>query len=460
MSSSAYQFRADASDPVIAALRTREFSRLDRNHLAYLDYTGSALYAESLVAAHHALLARDILGNPHSENEPSRASGLLIDEARADVLRFFDADPSEYVVCFTANASAAVKLVAESYPFTPQSLLVLSEDNHNCVNGVREYAKRGGAHIEYLPLDASLRLDEPAQRLASFRGSAGAESALFAFPAQSNFSGTIHPLSLVDRAHVMGYDVLLDAAAFVPSNPLSLRKCRAEFVALSFYKLFGYPTGVGALIARRDALVRLRRPWFAGGTVMFASVQHDMHRLRDLAECFEDGTPDFLNIVALPAGLAVLRDVGMPRIQAHVARLTSRFLDGLAGMTHADGAPLVEIYGPPDMRDRGGIVAFNVLESNGRVVPYVDVERRARDAGVAVRSGCFCNPGAAERAFGYALQLSSACLSAVADRFTVERFAACTESDVAVGAVRASFGIANNTDDVDRGLALIATFAG
>jgi selenocysteine lyase/cysteine desulfurase len=460
MVSSAYQFRIDAADPVIAALRTREFSRLDRDHLAYLDYTGSALYAESLVAAHHALLARGVLGNPHSENEPSRASGALIDDARADVLQFFDADPDEYVVCFTANASAAVKLVAESYPFTPQSLLALSEDNHNSVNGMREYAKRGGTRIEYLPLDASLRLDEPEQRLASFRASAGAETALFAFPAQSNFSGIKHPLHLVDRAHAMGYDVLLDAAAFAPSNPLSLRQCPAEFVALSFYKLFGYPTGVGALIARRDALTRLHRPWFAGGTVMFVSVQHDVHRLRALAEGFEDGTPDFLNIVAVPAGLAVLRGVGMQRIQDHVGRLTGRFLDGLAGTRHASGAPVVEIYGAPDMRDRGGIVAFNVLESNGRVVPYIDVERRARDAGIAVRGGCFCNPGAAEHAFGFEPQRSGDCLSAVANGFTLERFAACMDGNVPVGAVRVSLGIANNTEDVDRGLALIETFAG
>jgi selenocysteine lyase/cysteine desulfurase len=450
----------DAIDPVIAALRTREFSRLDRDHLAYLDYTGSALYAESLVAAHHALLARGVLGNPHSENEPSRASGVLIDDARADILQFFDADPDEYVVCFTANASAAVKLVAESYPFSPASLLVLTEDNHNSVNGMREYAKRSGAHVEYLPLDASLRLDDPEPRLVSFRASAGATSALFAFPAQSNFSGIKHPLSLVDRAHAMGYDVLLDAAAFAPSNPLSLRQCPAEFVALSFYKLFGYPTGVGALIARRDALARLHRPWFAGGTVVYASVQNDVHRLRDLAEGFEDGTPDFLNIVAVPAGLAVLRGVGMQRIQAHVARLTSRFLVGLVGMTHSDGAPLVEVYGTPDMRDRGGIVAFNVLDSSGHVVPYIDVERRARDAGVAVRSGCFCNPGASERAFGFEPQRSGACLSAVGDRFTLERFAACMEGGVPVGAVRVSLGIANNAEDVDRGLALIETFAG
>lgn len=106
-------------DPVITALRANEFARLDRDHVAYLDYTGSALYTERQIRAHQVMLTHGVFGNPHSENEPSRWSGTLIDRARADVLRFFDADPADYVVCFTGNTSAAVKLVAESYPFSP-----------------------------------------------------------------------------------------------------------------------------------------------------------------------------------------------------------------------------------------------------------------------------------------------------------------------------------------------------
>src|SRR5205085_6847584 len=113
---------------------------------------------------------------------------------------------------------------------------------------------------------------------------------LFAYPAQSNFSGVRHPLSLVRYAQARGYRVLLDAAALVPTSRLSLRAVPADFVALSFYKMFGYPTGLGALIARHDALDRLRRPWFSGGTVEFVSVHHAAHLLKDGVEAFEDGT--------------------------------------------------------------------------------------------------------------------------------------------------------------------------
>jgi selenocysteine lyase/cysteine desulfurase len=444
-----------ADDPLIAALRRREFSRLDREKLVYLDYTGSALYADCQLRSHQALLARAVFGNPHADSDPSRASTAVIEKSRGLVLRFLDADPKRYAVCFTSNTSAAIKLVAESYPFDRDGALVLSADNHNSVNGIRQYARRAGAALSHVPLAADLRMDAAESVLANVRSSSpGAR--LFAFPAQSNFSGVHHPLSLIDDAQRLGFDVLLDAAAFAPSNPLSLRTYAPEFVVLSFYKLFGYPTGVGALVVRKDALHKLRRPWFAGGTVDFASVQNEMFQLKEDTGAFEDGTPDFLSIAALPAGFALLDAIGMRRIHDHVMRLTTRLLEGLAATTHSDGTPAVRVYGPRTTNARGGALAFNVLSVGGRAVPYTIVERRARDAGIAVRGGCFCNPGAAERAFGFDARRSRECLRAASARgFTIDRFAECLGDDRPVGAIRASIGVANNDHDVDRALEMI-----
>ena len=150
--------------------------------------------------------------------------------------------------------------------------------------------------------------------IGSVRPAAPDRPSLFAFPAQSNFSAVRHPLGFVREAQTLGYEVLLDAAAFVPSAALSLRQVPADFVTLSLYKVLGYPTGVGALVARRDALGRLRRPWFAGGTVQFASVQNGIHQLRAGASGFEDGTSNFLGLSAVPRGLAYLNGVGMTSI--------------------------------------------------------------------------------------------------------------------------------------------------
>jgi selenocysteine lyase/cysteine desulfurase len=433
-------------------LRGREFARLAATEHAYLDYTGSALYAESQLRAHHEVLREGLFGNPHSDSAPSRASTQVIDSARRTVLRFFDVDESAHDVIFTANTSAAIKLVAESYPFGPASSLVLSVDNHNSVNGMREYARRARARVRYLPLDDELRLADPIRVLAeeSTRG-----GGLVAYPAQSNFSGVQHPLALVTLAKALGFDVLLDVAAFVPSHALSLRECRADFAALSFYKLFGFPTGIGALIARREALARLRRPWFAGGTVTWASVAGGTHLLRPRGEGFEDGTPNFLGIAGLAAGFALLEHVQMPRLTDHVARLAGQLLNGLRSLRHDNGTPVARVYGPPDMTDRGGAIAFNVCDRAGDAIPYWEVERRAREAGIALRGGCFCNPGASETAFALDPVRTASCLEHLGADFTPERFAAC--SDTAVGAVRASVGLANNADDVRRVVELVAS---
>lgn len=442
-----------------ADLRRREFSRLDRRSDVYLDYTGSALYLASHVEWHLQLLADGVFGNPHAENPASRSSTAWHEASRTAILDLLDADPHEYVVVFTANASAAAKLVGESFAFVRRSRLVLSADNHNSVLGLREFARRAGAHTEYIPLDDELRFRDVAKSLVPItRG----DGHLLAFPAQSNFSGVRHPLALVRLAQGLGYTVLLDAAAYAPSSPLSLRTVPADFVILSLYKLFGYPTGVGALVARREALSRLRRPWFAGGTVEFSSVQNDLHLLRPDAEGFEDGTPAFLALSAVADGVRRFRELGIVRVHEHVAGLTSRLLIGLQALQHSNGRPALVIHGPREEVGRGGTIAFNLFDRHGRWVPSWEVERWLAARRISVRAGCFCNPGAAERAFGFDAAEARRCLTAVAqgrrapEPFSLEMFARCLPGHP-VGAVRASVGPATNDDDVERLLTALET---
>jgi selenocysteine lyase/cysteine desulfurase len=428
----------------LARLREREFSRLDAAGEVYLDYTGSAIPPQSCLAGDDAF---GILGNPHSAHRASTRSTALIEEARAAVLRHFKVDERTHDVCFTANATAALKLVGESYPFSDRCGLVLTADNHNSVNGIREFARRAGAACSVLPLDPkTLRLDDGGGRLDARPRGPG----LFGFPAQSNFSGVRHPLSLVDAAHASGLDVLLDAASFVPAHPLDLRVCAADFVAVSFYKMFGAPTGVGALVARRDALARLVRPWFAGGTVDFVSVAGDRHGARQGHERFEDGTPNFVGLAHITAGLRWMSAVGLNAIEAHVDAEAQHLLGALASLKHDNSAPLVVIYGPDDGQDRGGTIAFNVIDRHGRVVPYDIVETSLSERGVFVRGGCFCNPGAAEAAFRFDPERTARCLTVLEGRFTIPRFAACLGAGAVVGAVRASVGIPTNARDIGR----------
>jgi selenocysteine lyase/cysteine desulfurase len=394
-----------ASTSLLDELRATEYSYLDEGEHVYLDYTGAGLAARTQIRAHAARMQSGCYGNPHSQSPTSKASTLLVEETRAAVLRHFNASSEDYAVIFTPNATGACRLVAEAYPFHRLSRFVLTADNHNSVNGIREFAGARGARVEYVGLTTpDLRVSEARLFAALARGhgarrTRGARPGLFAYPAQSNFSGVRHPLSWVRRAQEAGYDVLLDAAAFAPTSRLDLSVVQPEFVAVSWYKVFGYPTGIGCLLARRDALARLRRPWFSGGTIWGVSVQGGWHRMLDDEGAFEDGTLNFLALPDVGVGLAWVNGIGMDLIHDRVSYLTGWLLTCLGRLKHSNGAPMVRLYGPDSVVARGGNVAFNFLDPAGHPVDERAVERDASAAGISLRTGCFCNPGAAEWAF-------------------------------------------------------------
>ncbi|MGO8694461.1 MAG: aminotransferase class V-fold PLP-dependent enzyme [Rectinemataceae bacterium] len=439
------EYRSTAS---IDALRSADYSRLDAQCHVYLDYTGGGLYADSQIEEHRKLLRSGIYGNPHSSNPSSKAATELVESARRYVLEYFNGSPEEYLVIFTQNASGALRLVGESYPFESGSRYVLTFDNHNSVNGIREFARTRGASVTYLPVELpDLRVSE-ANLVSALAASPQAPSKLFSYPAQSNFSGVQHPLEWIELAHQKGWDVLLDVAAFAPTNSFDLSRWKPDFVPLSFYKMFGYPTGIGALIARRDKVARLRRPWFAGGTITVASVQGDKYYLSDGAAAFEDGTVDYLGIPAVEIGLRHLRSIDVKNVHERVVLLTGWLLECLSGMRHASGLPLVKIYGPLDTDRRGGTIAFNFSDAAGKTIDHRAIEAEANTHGISLRTGCFCNPGAGEIALGISREELSTCFTSPGHdkRLSVDDFRGCITTK-ASGAVRISVGIVSNFED-------------
>jgi molybdenum cofactor sulfurtransferase len=438
-------------------LRTREFARLDADGQVYLDYTGAGLAAASQIHRHLGLLLSRVLGNPHSQNPTSLLATELVDRARRHVLSFFNASPDDYLVIFTANASHALKLVGESYPFGPGNRFLLTFDNHNSVNGIREFARAAGAGISYLPVvPPDLRVETSTVRAAIEQG-AQPEPGLFAFPAQSNFSGVQHDLSWIAEAQSRGWDVLLDAAAYVPTNRLDLSRWRPDFVVLSFYKMFGYPTGVGALIARRAALGKLRRPWFAGGTITVASVGADQYHLAAGAAAFEDGTPNFGSLPAIDFGLDFLEQVGVDVVHQRVSALTAWLIETLLSLRHSTGEPLVTLYGPPGKEARGGTVTMNFRDAKGRFIDHQVIEQRAGTRRISIRSGCFCNPGAGELAMGISPGEMKSCFVRLSDRITYDDFRRCIDGK-STGAVRASLGLASTFGDARAFVEFARTF--
>ena len=162
--------------------------------------------------------------------------------------------------------------------------------------------------------------------------------------------------------------MLVDATAFAPTNRFDVAAIRPDFVAVSFYKIIGFPTGVGCLLVRRDRLDRLRRPWFSGGTVTIASVQGDGHYLRPDAGAFEDGTVDYLNLPAVGVGLGFLERIGRDA-DPPAGRCASRAgcSTPSPGCATATAAAWSRSTDRPTAPTAGGTIAFLVRDRDGRV---------------------------------------------------------------------------------------------
>jgi molybdenum cofactor sulfurtransferase len=451
-------YPAYESTGILDELRASEYGRLDELNQIYLDYTGGGLYAESQLQAHMELLRHNVFGNPHSHNPTSLAMTDLIEQARKYVLEFFNAPAEEYYVIFTPNASGALKLVGESYPFTQGDQYALLADNHNSVNGIREFALAKGANLSYIPLTQP-ELRGNLERLDAVLDQAQPDqNNLFAYPAQSNYSGVKHPLEWIERAKRKGWDVLLDSAAFVPTNRLDLGRWKPDFVSISFYKIFGYPTGIGCLLARKAALAKLQRPWFAGGTIKIASVKAVGHYLVEGEGAFEDGTVNYLNIPAVEIGLKHISSIGIETITERVKCLTGWLIDSLGTLEHSNGRPMLYIHGPNSMEARGGTLAIDFYDPQGIPISGSRIEQLAGEQGISVRTGCFCNPGCGETAHDLAEPVMRKYFNrAKGMSFHELEDAIMKEYGKQVSSVRISVGLATNFADVYRFFQFVET---
>lgn len=212
----------------------------------------------------YADLVSNVYANPHT----SKITEDLIDQVRFKILSGFNTTSNEYSVIFTAGATASLKLLAETFEFSANGGFAYLRDNHTSVLGMREIVRTENIHcIEHRDF-----LNDNFDGGKSFKG-----NSLYVYSAQCNFNGFKCPLEKIERIQRNNGEILriddseryvcLDAASFVATNYLDLRRWQPDFVCVSFYKMFGYPTGLGALIVSRRGEQALRKKYYGGGTV-------------------------------------------------------------------------------------------------------------------------------------------------------------------------------------------------
>lgn len=304
----------------------------------------------------------------------SEEATAAYEQAHAQVARFINADGIEEMV-FTKNTTEALNLVAYAWglhTLRPGDEVVLTQlEHHSNIVPWQQIARRTGATVHYIQLDAQGHLDmEHAATLI------GPRTKMVSVAHVSNVLGTVNPVHELGRmAHAHGALLCVDGAQSIPHLPVDVRTLDCDFFAFSGHKMLG-PTGIGGLYGKRHLLEQME-PFLCGGD-MIREVTLEGATWNDLPWKFEAGTPPIAQGIGLAAAVAYLQSVGMEAIQAHAHTLVRYAMEQL------QHTPDITMYGP-HADERGGVVAFNL-----RGIHPHDVASIVDQHGVAIRGSHHC----------------------------------------------------------------------
>lgn len=297
------------------------------------------------------------------------------EQVRSQVARFINAPVPESVI-FTQGTTDSVNLVMQSWAshqIKAGDNLVLSQpEHHSNLVPWQMLAEAVGAELRFLKVNdqGELILDD----LDSLFDS---RTRLLAIQQMSNVLGNLNPLdTLITAAHAVGAKVLVDGAQSVPHLPVDVQALDCDFLVFSAHKMLG-PTGVGVMYAKPELLESM--PPYRGGGAMIKEVFEDRYTWGELPYRFEAGTPNIAGVIGFGAAIDYLEQIGMSAIWEHEQLLLAYALDKLKNI---EG---LELYGSDQLRQRGGIVAFNFKGIHAQ-----DVGELLDQQGVAIRTGHHC----------------------------------------------------------------------
>lgn len=369
--------------------------------LVYLDNAATSQKPEAVLQAIDNYY-RTCNANVH------RAAHALSDEAtrgfedaRENVRQFINAASTSEIV-FTRGTTEAINLVASCFTERlgpDDEILITHLEHHSNIVPWQMLAQRTGARVVAAQISDSGDID-----IEDFQAKLGERTRIVAIGHVSNALGSINPVRrIVELAKAVDATTLIDGAQAVAHLRVDVRELGCDFYAFSGHKMFG-PTGTGVLYGQ-EALLDAMPPWQGGGE-MIEHVSLERSTYNRLPYKFEAGTPNIAGAIGLSAAIDYLGDIPRDEALAHEDRLVDLTLRQLRQM---DG---VQLIGEPAARS--SVVSFLVDASH----PH-DIGTLLDQQGIAVRTGHHC-----------AMPLMQ--------RLGIP------------GTIRASFGLYNSEDDVER----------
>ena len=395
----------------------------------YMDYGGALPISVSQSKA-YSKFALQCFSSPHSKGQLSITVNE-IEALRSDVCYTFGVTPVEYVVVFLENTTHALNLLSDLLPFDEKWNLFYMIDNHNSVFGLRTRAEAMKAKIINVETFPQLEEEE--------------KNSIFLFPYMSNYSGKHYPLKWCSQFQSKGksHYVLLDCAA---GTAPALDEEKPDFVVGSLLKLTGINGGI--LMIRRDRIEFLKKPYPAGGSVVYTCPQTGKFQLLPrIEQQIEQGTPSHINLMLSRVGFSIRRKLGGEKvIKEHIDTLSKKLELGLRALCHSNGQKLIQFI--PERDDCfSSNFSFNILNAEGKVISHRDINYCFFIFGIIARSGTHCNTSVLA-ALGWnddeiEIQGSTKvhhgeCLGD-----------SCIIDDRPVGTIRLSLGLASQEKDID-----------
>lgn len=327
--------------------------------------------------------------------------------AREKTRQFLNAQSTKEII-FTRGATESINLVASSWGRSNlkqgDEVIITEMEHHSNIVPWQILRDELGITLSILRINqqGEISLDNFAEMLSE-------KTKLVSITHMSNALGTINPVKeMIAMAKKVGAKTLIDGAQAVPHLQVDVQDLNCDFYAFSAHKMYG-PTGIGVLFGKEELLESMP-PYQSGGDMIY-SVTFEKTEYNILPYKFEAGTPHISGAIGLGVAIDFMQQIGLENIASHENKLLKYATEQL---NNIDGLTIIG-----QAKNKGAVVSF-VIEG---VHPH-DMATLMDQDGIAVRA-------------------SHHCAMPVMQKFKVP------------ATIRASFGVYNNFDDINRLVASI-----
>ncbi|WP_124054757.1 SufS family cysteine desulfurase [Arcanobacterium ihumii] len=354
--------------------------------LVYLDSGATSQKPQCVIDAQSRVELHSNGAVNRGSHELAAEATMIVEDTRELVANFVGASADEII--WTKNSTESLNLLAyvfdnvtrrandqevqDRFAILPHHNIVVTRAEHHAnLIPWQELCLRTGAELRWIDLDDDGRLDLSTANVIDVN------TRVVAFGHVSNVTGAVAPVTeIVELAHKVDALVVLDACQSVPHMPVDFTSLDIDFAVFSGHKMMA-PTGIGVLYGK-SALLKMMQPFLFGGSMVEIVTMEKTTYAKPPAR-FEAGTQPVSQIGGLGEAVRYLNAVGMDKIETYENELCEYLIQEMLKIPH------VRILGPKDVKNRLGVVAFEVEG----VHPH-DVGQILNEKGIAIRVGHHC----------------------------------------------------------------------